>query len=129
MSEVEHEHHVPAAAADSPEGRVYDFADPRQAEEALELAFDYRGDVTLTLDDGRSIEGYLFDRRHDERDGLLIRLMLTASPAKEIIPARQIRRLAFTGRDTALGKSWETWVRQYAKRLAEKRAAAKADEP
>ena len=58
MSEVEHEHHVPAAAADSPEGRVYDFADPRQAEEALELAFDYRGDVTLTLEGGRTVEGY-----------------------------------------------------------------------
>ncbi len=126
MSETEHEHHVPAAAANSPEGRAYDFADPGQAEEALELAFDYRGDVTLTLDDGRNVEGYLFDRRHDEQGRLLVRLMLTASPAKETVPARRIRRLAFTGRDTALGKSWETWVRQYARRLAEKKAAPDA---
>ena len=31
--------------------------------QALEKAFDYRGDVTLTLKDGRVIHGYIFDRR------------------------------------------------------------------
>ena len=30
---------------------------------ALEKAFDYRGDVTITRKDGSKIEGYLFDRR------------------------------------------------------------------
>ena len=29
---------------------------------AFEKAFDYRGDVTLTLSDGRNVEGYVFDR-------------------------------------------------------------------
>src|SRR5262245_20510336 len=28
---------------------------------AFDKAFDYRGDVTLTLTDGRTVEGYLFD--------------------------------------------------------------------
>ena len=30
---------------------------------ALEDAFSYRGDVTIELDDGSSIDGYVFDRR------------------------------------------------------------------
>ena len=30
---------------------------------AIEKAFDYRGDLTLTLKDGRTVEGYVFDRK------------------------------------------------------------------
>ena len=30
----------------------------------------------------------------------------------------QITRLAFTGRDTAAGKSWETWVKKYNEKKA-----------
>ncbi len=32
--------------------------------QALELAFDYRGDVTITRKDGARVEGYIFDRRN-----------------------------------------------------------------
>ena len=122
MAHEEHEHHVPAAAAHSPEGRVFEFTDPQRAEEALELAFDYRGDVTVLLADGRRVEGYLFDRRQDAQGNLIVRFMRSDSPQRESVLAKEIRKLAFTGRDTALGKSWETWVRQYAQRLAEKKA-------
>ncbi len=31
--------------------------------EALEKAFDYRGDITITRKDGTKVNGYLFDRR------------------------------------------------------------------
>ena len=31
--------------------------------QALEKAFDYRGDVTLTLKNGDVVHGYVFDRR------------------------------------------------------------------
>ena len=31
--------------------------------DALEKAFDYRGDVTITCKDGSVVEGYIFDRR------------------------------------------------------------------
>ena len=30
--------------------------------EAVEQAFDYRGDVTVTLKNGERVEGYIFDR-------------------------------------------------------------------
>ena len=124
MPHEEHEHYVPAAAAHSPEGRVFEFTDPKRAEEAIELAFDYRGDITLTLADGRQVEGFLFDRRRDGEGNLMVRIMTTDSPQRVSVPARDIRQLAFTGRDTALGKSWETWLRQYAQRLAEKKTKA-----
>lgn len=124
MAHEEHEHHVPAAAAHSPEGRVFEFTDSHAAQEALELAFDYRGDITVTLADGRQVEGFLFDRRQDREGNLLVRIMTTDSPERESVLARDIRKVAFTGRDTALGKSWETWVRQYSQRLAEKKAQA-----
>ena len=34
-----------------------------EARVALEKAFDFRGDVTITKKDGSKIEGYIFDRR------------------------------------------------------------------
>jgi hypothetical protein len=33
--------------------------------DVVEQAFDYRGDITLRLDDGRRIDGYLFNRDRD----------------------------------------------------------------
>ena len=36
-----------------------------ETREALEKAFDYRGDLTLTLKNGEKIEGYIFDRKND----------------------------------------------------------------
>jgi len=124
MSHEEHEHHVPAAGAHSPEGRVFEFTEPQASQDAIELAFDYRGDITLTLANGRQVEGFLFDRRQDAQGNLIVRLMTSDSSTRESVPAGDIRKLAFTGRDTALGKSWETWVRHYAQRLAEKKAQA-----
>jgi hypothetical protein len=45
------------------QGWIPPLATDAEIREALEKAFDYRGDVTLTLKDGSKIEGYLFDRR------------------------------------------------------------------
>ena len=45
------------------EGWIPSLASETEVREAFEKAFDYRGDVTLTLKDGRVIHGYVFDRR------------------------------------------------------------------
>ncbi len=45
------------------EGWVPELATEAEIREALEKAFDYRGDITITRKDGSPIEGYLFDRR------------------------------------------------------------------
>jgi hypothetical protein len=45
------------------QGWVPDLAGQQDLLAALEQAFDYRGDVTITRKDGTRIEGYIFDRR------------------------------------------------------------------
>jgi hypothetical protein len=86
---------------------------------ALEKAFDYRGDVTITRKDGTKIEGYLFDRRSRAtlKDSV-VRLYPKNSNEKIAISYADIGALAFTGRDTAAGKSWEAWMKKYAEKKA-----------
>ena len=45
------------------EGWIPELATEAEVREALEKAFDYRGDVTVTRKDGTTVEGYLYDRR------------------------------------------------------------------
>ncbi len=45
------------------EGWVPALASDAEVREALEKAFDYRGDITLTRKDGVRVQGYLYDRR------------------------------------------------------------------
>ena len=45
------------------EGWVPALASEEETRKALEKAFDYRGDVTITRKDGSTVEGYLFDRK------------------------------------------------------------------
>ncbi len=96
------------------EGWVPELATEAELRDALEQAFDYRGDVTITRKDGSRVEGYIFDRRNGPTlAGSLVRLLPKDSPQKISIPYSDIAALAFTGRDTAAGKSWEAWVRKY----------------
>src|SRR5205085_9262199 len=84
---------------------------------ALEKAFHYRGDITITLKDGATVTGFVFDRRAAPTLAeSVVRMIPTDSADKLSIPYSSIARLAFTGRDTAAGKSWEAWVKQYRKR-------------
>jgi hypothetical protein len=83
--------------------------------EAIEKALDYRGDVTITTKDGRTVEGYIFDRRPGEAVRLLPQ---DGSGQKLTVPYTDIADLQFTGRDTAAGKSWEAWVKKYKERKA-----------
>jgi hypothetical protein len=70
--------------------------------------------VTITRRDGSQITGYLFDRRVGKTlNDSIVRLMLPASNQRPAIPYSDITGLAFTGRDTAAGKSYEAWVKKY----------------
>lgn len=96
------------------EGWVPEIAAPEDLRAALEKAFDYRGDVTITRKDGSKIEGYLFDRRNGATlEESVVRLLPKDSSEKINISYGDISALAFSGRDTAAGKSWEAWVRKY----------------
>jgi len=100
------------------EGRRFLPASPAELVEAIELAFDYRGDVTIELASGELLEGYVFNRN---TGGLApaLELFPTAAPGVRHILYSDIRSIAFTGEDTATGKSWEVWV---AKKESERRA-------
>jgi hypothetical protein len=82
--------------------------------DGIEQAFDYRGDVTVTLFNGEKIEGYIFDR---EQAASTLRIM-TKPGQKLTIRYADVSQLAFTGRDMADGRSWEAWIRKYAERKA-----------
>src|SRR5262249_30540254 len=53
---------APGRLREGLEGWVPELATEAELREALEKAFDYRGDVTLTQRNGDKIEGYIFDR-------------------------------------------------------------------
>ena len=96
------------------EGWVPDLASDAEVRDALEKAFDYRGDVTITKKDGSTIQGYLFDRRTGTGLGdSFVRIIPSNARAKLNIAYSDIAALAFTGRDTAAGKTFEAWVKKY----------------
>jgi hypothetical protein len=96
------------------EGWVPELVSEQDLRSALEEAFDYRGDVTITRRDGSCVEGYVFDRRNgDTLTNSVVRVIPQNCSQKIAIPYSDIAALAFTGRDTAAGKSWEAWVRKY----------------
>ena len=102
------------AVRENLQGLVWQSATQEELRTGLEKAFDYRGDVTITLKDGSQIEGYIFDRQPaatlaDSR----VRLFPKDQDQKISISYADIAGLAFSGRDTAAGKSWEAWVKKY----------------
>jgi len=101
------------------EGSVPSLASDEEVREALEKAFDYRGDVTITTKAGQKIEAYIFDRQsgrtlHDS----FIRYFAPNVPGKLKLAYVDISRLEFTGKDRAAGKHWEDWVKAYNERKA-----------
>ena|SRR5271154_1635877 len=102
------------------EGWIPSTATDDEIRVALEKAFDYRGDVTLTLKDGRKIEGYVFDRKMKgpALAECFVRVMPKDSADKISVPYSEIAALAFSGRDTAAGKSFAAWVKKYNEKKA-----------
>ncbi len=101
------------------EGWIPALANEDDVRLALEKAFDYRGDIQLTLKDGRVVEGYIFDRRTaDTLAASMVRIIPAKERTKIAIPYSEIAGLAFTGRDTAAGKSFEAWMKKYSEKKA-----------
>jgi len=102
------------------EGWIPAVSTDAEIREALEKAFDYRGDLTITLKTGQKIEGYLFDRKikGPSLAECFVRLMPKDGSDKVSVPYSEIAALAFTGRDTAAGKSFAAWVKKYTEKKA-----------
>jgi hypothetical protein len=96
------------------QGWIPALASEKEIREALEKAFDYRGDVTITGKDGAKLEGYIFDRVGGTTlEDSYVRLLPKDSNNRLKIAYSEIAALAFSGRDAAAGKSWEAWVGKY----------------
>lgn len=105
---------APGTLHETVQGWVPQLASEEELRIALEKAFDYRGDVTLTLKDNSKIEGYIFDRVSGATlSTSFVRVLPKDSNQRLKIAYADIAALAFTGRDTAAGKSWEAWVGKY----------------
>jgi hypothetical protein len=105
---------APGTAHETLQGWVPELATEDELREALEKAFDYRGDVQVTKKDGSKIEGYIFDRYMGKSlADSFVRILPKDSNGRVKIQYSEIAALAFTGRDAAAGKSWEAWVKKY----------------
>jgi len=106
--------HIEGRERENLEGWIPALATDAEIREALEKAFDYRGDVTITCKDGSKVEGYLFDRRSGASlTDSFARVIPSTAREKVNIAYADIAALAFTGRDTAAGKTFEAWVKKY----------------
>jgi hypothetical protein len=101
------------------EGAVFTFQSEADRVEAIDKAFDYRGDVTLTLHN-ETVEGYMFNR-DAKASPPRIEVFIKGSDQPRIIPYADVMAIAFTGKDTADGKSWDAWV---SKKESERQAEA-----
>ena len=86
--------------------------------EAIDRAFDFRGNVTVERRDGTEMIGYLSNRDARAREPYVQMFDMTGE-GPVTIPYADIRAVRFTGKDTAAGNSYAAWL--------ERKAAARAE--
>ena len=110
---------APGTAHENVEGWVPELASPDDLRLALEKAFDYRGDVTITTRAGKKIEAFIFNRHTGATLAeSWVQYFEPNVNGKQKLAYDQIARLEFTGKDRAAGKHWEDWVKAYNERKA-----------
>jgi hypothetical protein len=101
------------------EGSVPTIVSDEDLRQALEKAFDYRGDVTLTLKSGERIEAFIFNRKTGTTlADSFVQYFTPSAPDKRSVSYAEIARLEFSGKDRAAGKHWEDWLKAYNERKA-----------
>jgi hypothetical protein len=119
LEQVEALELAPGAVHEKLEGWVPTLANEDDLKQALEKAFDYRGDVTLTLKSGERIEAYIFNRQTGATlADSFVQYFASNAPEKRKVSYADIARLDFTGKDRAAGKHWEDWVKAYNEKKA-----------
>jgi hypothetical protein len=110
---------APGTAHEKLEGWVPTLANEDDLRIALEKAFDYRGDVTLTLKSGEKFEAYIFNRQTGATlADSCVQYFTPSAPEKRKVTYADIARLEFSGKDRAAGKHWEDWVKAYNEKKA-----------
>ena len=119
MEQIESLELAPGTEHEKLEGWVPELAREEDLRNALEKAFDYRGDVTLTLKSGERIEAFIFNRRTGQSlADSYVQYFAPNVPGKLKLSYADIARLEFSGKDRAAGKHWEDWVKAYNGRKA-----------
>jgi hypothetical protein len=117
--EVEAFEVVPGFKHENLEGAIPDLASDEEIRAALEKAFDYRGDVTITTKSGEVIEAYIFNRVTGATlADSFVQYFTPKAVEKRKLSYADVARLEFTGKDRAAGKHWEDWVKAYNERKA-----------
>jgi hypothetical protein len=101
------------------EGWIPELASPEDLGIALEKAFDYRGDISLTFKSGERVEAFVFNRHTGS--GLAdsyVQYFASNAPEKRKASYADIARIEFSGKDRAAGKHWEAWLKKYAEKKA-----------
>jgi hypothetical protein len=110
---------APGTEHEQLEGWVPELAGEEDVRNALEKAFDYRGDVTITTKSGKRIEAFIFNRRTGATlADSYVQYFEPNVNGKQKLSYVDIARLEFTGKDRAAGKHWEDWVKAYNERKA-----------
>ena len=109
---------APGTEHDELEGSVPELATEEDIKAALEKAFDFRGDVTLTLKSGEKIEAYIFNRSTGATlADSFVQYFTPKAEEKRKVCYADIARLEF-GKDRAAGKHWEDWVKAWKEKKA-----------
>ena len=110
---------APGADQEKLEGWIPELASEDDLRNALERAFNYRGDITVTLKSGERIEIYVFNRHTGATlADSWVQYFAPNSSDKRKLSYADVARLEFTGKDRAAGKHWEDWVKAYNQRKA-----------
>jgi len=104
------------------EGWVPELGEDLTLAQAIELAFDYRGNTTVVKVDGTEVEGYIFNRNADVPEPFILMFDLAGNGPFKILYS-EIRNIKFTGKDMAAGKSWTAWVERKKEEEVENAAA------
>jgi len=119
LEQVEALELAPGTEHEELEGWVPELASDEALREALEKAFDYRGDVTITLKSGEKIEAYIFNRVTGATlVESFVQYFTPKAEEKRKLSYAQIARLEFSGKDRAAGKHWEDWVKKFNEKKA-----------
>jgi hypothetical protein len=119
IEQVESLELAPGSEHEQLEGWIPELASDEDLRNALEKAFDYRGDVTITTKSGQRIEAYIFNRSTGATLAeSQVQYFSPKSPGKLKLSYAEIARLEFSGKDRAAGKHWEDWLKAYNQRKA-----------
>lgn len=101
------------------EGWIPGLASDEDLRVALEKAFDYRGDISMTFKNGEKVEAYVFNRQTGSSLAeSYVQYFASNAPEKRKASYADIARIEFSGKDRAAGKHWEAWLQKYAEKKA-----------